>query len=227
MSPLLLLPQLFRSRLTFDGGGATTAGAGKDSLAADEVSRGGDETGGATTLVVCESGTRELARSRGASLGAGATTFTANGFAAGILSRETSGAGEMGEAFIAGALRVVACETSGAGATTLVPSACRERLSDDCNSGAGATTLVASVCCERASADCNSGVGGTTLVEGNAGATNEERRPSAGGGPGLYEAGFDFSASRLATAESLCGSLRLGASTTFSTGLSPRATRMV
>ena len=70
----------------------------------------------------------------------------------------------------------------------------------------------------------NSGEGGTGLIviAGSVGAMREERRPSAGGGPG-----FDLNASRLATAESECGRFTLGASTTFSLGLSPRATRMV
>ena len=45
-------------------------------------------------------------------------------------------------------------------------------------------------------------------------AVRAERRPSAGGGPG-----FALNASRLATAESQCGRLILGASTIFSRGL--------
>lgn len=68
----------------------------------------------------------------------------------------------------------------------------------------------------------NSGEGGTALIAGRAGAMREERRPSAGGGPG-----FGLNASRFATAESECGRFTLGASTIFSVGLSPRATRMV
>src|SRR5260221_2600105 len=69
----------------------------------------------------------------------------------------------------------------------------------------------------------NSGEGGTGLIviAGSVGAMREERRPSAGGGPG-----FALNASRLATAESECGRFTLGASTTFSLGLSPRATRI-
>ena len=39
MSPVAELPQLLRSRLTWDGGGATTAGAGSVSLGVDETSR--------------------------------------------------------------------------------------------------------------------------------------------------------------------------------------------
>ena len=38
-SPVAELPQLLRSRLTCDGGGATTAGAGSVSLGVDETSR--------------------------------------------------------------------------------------------------------------------------------------------------------------------------------------------
>src|SRR5271157_1510945 len=96
-SPVAELPQLLRSRLICEGGGAITAGAGSVSLGVEETSRGGAETGGAITSTVCVSGTRELARSRGASLGAGATgagatTVGASGEAVGILSRETFGA---------------------------------------------------------------------------------------------------------------------------------------
>src|ERR1035437_7029861 len=91
-SPLAELPQLLRSRLTCDGGGATTAGAGSDILGVDDTSRGGAETGGATTSTVCVSGTRELAKSRCVSRGAGAMTVGAIGFAVGILSRGTFGA---------------------------------------------------------------------------------------------------------------------------------------
>src|SRR5208283_6040990 len=94
-SPVAELPQLLRSRLTCDGGGAITAGAGSVSLGVDETSRGGAETGGAITSTVCVSDTRELARSRGASRGAGAITVGASGVAVRILSRETFGAGSM------------------------------------------------------------------------------------------------------------------------------------
>ena len=38
-SPVAELPQLLRSRLTCDGGGATMAGAGSVSLGVDETSR--------------------------------------------------------------------------------------------------------------------------------------------------------------------------------------------
>src|SRR5580693_5584095 len=97
-SPVVELPQLLRSRLTCDGGGATTAGAGSVSLGVDDTSRWGAETGGATTSTVCVSGVRELAMSRGVSRGAGAMIVCpimagASGFAALILSSETFGAG--------------------------------------------------------------------------------------------------------------------------------------
>jgi hypothetical protein len=74
MSPLAVFPQLLRSRLTCDGGGATTAGAGSDSFAADDMFHSGAATGGATTSTVWVSGTRELAKSRCVSRGAGAMT---------------------------------------------------------------------------------------------------------------------------------------------------------
>src|SRR5208282_3612954 len=152
-SPVAELPQLLRSRLTCDGGGATIAGAGSKSLDVDDTSRGGAETGGATTSTVCVNGIRELARSRCASRGAGAMTVGAIGFAVRILSREIFGVGGTISALKAGELRVLERETSGAG--------------------------------------------GTGLIAGRMGAVREERRPSAGGGPG-----FGFNASRLATAES-------------------------
>src|SRR5208282_1449817 len=156
-SPVAVLPQLLRSRLTCDGGGATTAGAGRASFGVDETSRGGAETGGAITSTVCDNGTRELATSLGVLTGAGAMTVGASGVADRIFvsSRETFGAG------------------------------------------------------------------GITAA-GKVGATSDERKPSAGGGPGS-----GLKASRLATAASECGRFILGASTTFSAGLSPRATRMV
>ena len=202
MSPVAELPQLLRSRLTCDGGGATTAGAGSVSLGVDDTSRWGAETGGATTSTLCVSGTRESAKSRCSSRGAGATTVGASGLAVRILSRETFGAGGMIAAFKIGEVRVGVRETSGAGGMTLLVSVLERRLADEFNSGEGGTALI--------------------VIAGSAGAVREERRPSAGGGPG-----FGLNASRLATAESECGRFTLGASTTLSLGLSPRATRIV
>lgn len=107
-SPAAVLPQLLRSRLTCEGGGATTAGAGSVSLGVDDTSRCGAETGGATTSTVCASGVRELAMSRGVSRGAGAMTVGTSGFALRILSCETFGAGGITVAFKVGELRVLA-----------------------------------------------------------------------------------------------------------------------
>ena len=129
------------------------AGAGSESLDADDMSRGGAETGGATTSTVCVSGTRELAKSRCASCGGGAITVGASGVAMRILSRETFGAGGM--------------------------------------------MLGVSMSDLRLAAEFSSGEGGATLIAGRVGAVRLERRPSAGGGPGL-----GLKASRLATAES-------------------------
>jgi hypothetical protein len=206
-SPVAELPQLLRSRLTCDGGGATTAGAGSVSLGVDETSRWGAETGGATTSTLCVSGTRESARSRCSSRGAGATTVGASGLAVRILSRETCGAGgTIAVALRVGEVRAGVRETSGAGGMTLVVSVLELRLvvweEDESNSGEGGTALI--------------------IIAGSLGAMREERRPSAGGGPG-----FGLKASRLATAESECGRFILGASTTLSLGLSPRATLIV
>jgi hypothetical protein len=174
-SPVAVLPQLLRSRLTCDGGGATTAGVGSESRCVEDTSLGGAETGGATTSTAWFSGIRELARSRCASRGAGAMTLGASGFAVRILSREMFGVGGTISAFKAGELRVLERETSGAGAMMLVARLLGARLADEFTSGAG----------------------GTALTAGRTGAVREERRPSAGGGPG-----FDLNASRLATAES-------------------------
>ena len=51
-SPVVELPQLLRSRLTCDGGGATTAGAGRVSFGLDDRSLCGADTGGVTTSTV-------------------------------------------------------------------------------------------------------------------------------------------------------------------------------
>lgn len=67
----------------------------------------------------------------------------------------------------------------------------------------------------------SSGVGATGVTVGRVGAMREERKPSVGGGPGV-----GLKASRLATAASECGRLIWGASTIFSLGLLPRATRI-
>src|SRR5882762_7386167 len=135
-------------------------------------------------------------------LAGGGTICVASGLAVRILSRETFGAGGTIAAFKIGEVRVGARETSGAGGMTLVVSVLGVCLADEFNSGEGGTALI--------------------VIAGSIGAMREERRPSAGGGPG-----FGLNASRLATAESECGRFILGASTTFSLGLSPRATRMV
>jgi hypothetical protein len=107
-SPVAVLPQLLRSRLTCEGGGATMAGVGKVNLGVDDTSRCGAETGGATTSTDCVSGTRELARSRCVSRGAGAITVGASGLAVRILSRETFGAGGTMAELSVGELRVLA-----------------------------------------------------------------------------------------------------------------------
>jgi len=107
-SPVAELPQLLRSRLTCDGGGATTAGAGSDNLGVDDTSRGGAEAGGATTSTVCVNGTRELAKSRCVSRGAGAMTLGAIGSAVRILSRETLGSGGTMAVLKVGERRVLA-----------------------------------------------------------------------------------------------------------------------
>src|SRR4030088_3586130 len=163
MSPVAELPPLLRSRLTCDGGGATTAGAGSDSLGVDDTSRCGAETGGATTSTLCVSGTRESARSRCSSRGAGATTVGASGLAVRILSRETFGAGGTTAAFKIGEVCVGVRETSGAGGMTLLVRTLERRVvaweEDVFNSGDGGTARI--------------------VIAGSVGAMREERRPSA------------------------------------------------
>src|SRR5258708_35757214 len=51
-SPAEVLPQLLRSRLTCDGGGATTAGGGRGRLGF-HTARGGAEGGGANPSPAC------------------------------------------------------------------------------------------------------------------------------------------------------------------------------
>jgi len=168
-SPVAELPQLLRSRLTCDGGGATTAGAGSVSLGVDETSRCGAETGGATTSTACVRGTRESAKSRCSSRGAGATMVGASGLAVLILSRETFGAGGTIVVLRVGEVRVGVLETSGVGGMTLLAGALERRVvvweEDEFNSGEGGTAVV--------------------VIAGSIGAMRDERRPSAGGGPGF------------------------------------------
>jgi hypothetical protein len=133
-------PQLLKSRLTCEGGGATTVGVGKVNLALADVSRCGAETGGATTLAVCVSDDRELARSRWASVGAGAMTEGLIWVALRILSRVTSGAGATTDALSEGIERVWEWETSGAGAIRLAVRLSDLRVRAEFNSGVGGTT---------------------------------------------------------------------------------------
>jgi hypothetical protein len=198
-SPVAVLPQLLRSRLTCEGGGATIAGAGNDNLGDVDTSRGGAETGGATTSLVRVSGDRELAKSRCSSRGAGAITDGFTESPPRSLLRATSGAGATTGVLKTGVVRVFGWDTS----------------------GAGATTLAVKSFCWRLAAEFSSGAGGTAAAFGSAGATSEERKPSAGGGPGT-----GLKASKFATDESERGKFSLGASTTCSLGRSPRATRM-
>jgi hypothetical protein len=123
------------------------------------------------------------------------------------------------------AVRIWSCDTfATGGATTDALMLGELRVLERVTSGAGATTFVVRLLALRPAEAFSSGEGGTTFVfiAGRVGAIKVERKPSAGGGPG-----FALKASRLATAESECGRLTLGASTIFSVGLSPRATRIV
>jgi hypothetical protein len=92
-----------------------------------------------------------------------------------ILSRETFGVGGTMDALKEVDVRLLLLETSGAGATTFIAGLLADRMADEFSSGEGAATL----------------------IDGSVGAVREERKPSAGGGPG-----FALNASRFATAES-------------------------
>jgi len=175
MSPVDVPPQLLRSRLTCEGGGATTAGAGSESLEFCVASRWGAETGGATTSAVCVKGTRELARSLCSSRTGGAMTVEVSELPVRILSRETFGVGGTMGVLKEDDVRLLELAISGAGAMTFIAGLLVERMVDEFNSGDGAATV----------------------IEGRVGAVSAERKPSAGGGPASA-----LKASRLATAES-------------------------
>ena len=70
-----------------------TLGAGSSSLAFTLLSRSGAETGGGTMLALLTTGTRMLANSRWALVGAGGTMLESSWGVLRILSRETCGAG--------------------------------------------------------------------------------------------------------------------------------------
>ncbi len=106
-------------------------------MGVEEKSRGGAETGGTTTSLVCESGMRELARARGTSRGAGATTVGAIESPARLLSGETLGAGATGAEVSAAAFLVLTWETSGAGAMALAARSFSLRFAGMFNSGVG------------------------------------------------------------------------------------------
>lgn len=90
------------------------------------------------TSLVCEIDVRELAKSRCASRGAGATTVAVAGeFADLNLSRETSGAGPMRDGLSVGALREFTCATSGAGGMTVLVMPVCVRLRVEFTSGEG------------------------------------------------------------------------------------------
>jgi hypothetical protein len=111
----------------------------------------------------------------------------------------------------------------GLGGTMAAFKGSAERILSRCASGVGGTMLALNIGarCALLLSLRTSGVGATTAWS-RVGARCDDFSPSAGAGPGT-----GLNASRLATAESDCGSLSLGASTTFSRRDSPRATRIV
>src|SRR2546430_5862776 len=97
-----------------------TLGAGSSSLAFTLLSRSGAETGGGTMLALLTTGTRMLANSRWALVGAGGTMLESSWGVLRILSRETCGAGGIRGAVNRGTARIWSRDTSGVGATTLI-----------------------------------------------------------------------------------------------------------
>ena len=94
------------SRVICAGAGAITLGAGSSSLAFTLLSCSGAETGGGTTFVLLTTGTRMLASSRWALLGAGGTMLESSWGVFRILSREICGAGGITGAFNRGTARI-------------------------------------------------------------------------------------------------------------------------
>src|SRR4029434_989125 len=109
----------------------------------------------------------------------------------------------------------------GAGATTAVVKPIVCRVFSRVTVGVGAMTLDANPGI-RLESRVTSGGGATIESFDRSGAVREDFSPSDGGGPGGA-----LIATRLATAEFETGSFKSGASTTFSTGELPRATRIV
>jgi hypothetical protein len=107
----------------------------------------------------------------------------------------------------------------GAGAIIVVerPMVCRDR----CVVGGGAMIVLDRPGVARVRSRRTSGGGASSASFDKVGAVREDLSPSAGGGPR-----FDLKASRFATGALEMGSLRLGASTTFSVAALPRATRI-
>jgi hypothetical protein len=226
-----------------DGGGATTAGAGRLSFELLEVSRSGAETGGGTTaaLFICTregetsrptaggaggitlplSAGTERACSRATRVEAGAITLGFKDGAVSVRSREIFGAGAMMLVVNVGALSACSDRTVGAGGTMAEFRAGAVRDLSAEIVGAGGTMALRVIPPRDWSRAMLTGAGATTLA-GRLGAVREECKPSAGRGPGLL-----FNANRLATALLEEGSFRSGASTTCCARELPRATRMV
>ena len=100
--------------ISAEGGGATTLGAGRVSLALPEVARSGAETGGGTTDESICMGALEIWRLMAP--GAGGITVDERAGPERERSRETFGAGATTDAFRDGAVRERSRVTRGAGA---------------------------------------------------------------------------------------------------------------
>jgi hypothetical protein len=107
----------------------------------------------------------------------------------------------------------------GAGATIVVERPISWRLFGVMLVGGGAMMELAKLGAERLSLMASGG-GAIAFFE-SSGAVRDDLTPSVGGGPGLL-----LKASRFATGSLETGSFTSGASTTFSTDLVPRATRI-
>src|SRR5579883_3117096 len=114
------------------------------------------------------------------------------------------------------------CTSSGAGAMMRGVSPMTSRRRSVLPLGGGATTLWSSEAMRRSSWRSTSGAGAMIEFCERAGAARLDFSPSAGGGPGT-----GLKASRFSTGALETGNFKLGASTTLSRAVSPRATRMV
>jgi hypothetical protein len=125
--------------ISAEGGGATTFGAGRVSLALPDVARSGAETGGGTTAESILTGALEIWRLTAP--GAGGITFEDIAGAERERSRETFGAGATTDASSDGAVRDRSRVTRGAGAMIAGVNAGATKVCSLVTLGAGAISV--------------------------------------------------------------------------------------